>query len=137
VVTPEIRNRGTHDVLIAVVDGLKGFPEAINAVAARPKASPRGRYLAQNHVYGEDDDAYPANDKRYDYSELKKSPIPCRVLLPCLGISNGSLPLFDGGRIVHMLTSSAQNSSIRFRQIAFRCFDQRQTDGSGCSGSAR
>jgi putative transposase len=28
----EIRNRGTHDVLIAVVDGLKGFPEAINAV---------------------------------------------------------------------------------------------------------
>lgn len=28
----EIRNRGTHDVLIAVVDGLKGFPEAISAV---------------------------------------------------------------------------------------------------------
>jgi putative transposase len=28
----EIRNRGTHDLLIAVVDGLKGFPEAINAV---------------------------------------------------------------------------------------------------------
>ena len=28
----EIRNCGTHDVLIAVVDGLKGFPEAINAV---------------------------------------------------------------------------------------------------------
>lgn len=31
-VMTEIRNRGTHDVLIAVVDGLKGFPEAINAV---------------------------------------------------------------------------------------------------------
>ena len=30
-VMTEIRNRGTHDVLIAVVDGLKGFPEAINA----------------------------------------------------------------------------------------------------------
>ena len=28
----EIKNRGAHDILIAVVDGLKGFPEAINAV---------------------------------------------------------------------------------------------------------
>jgi putative transposase len=32
----EIRNRGVHDVLIACVDGLKGFPEAIQAVY--PKA---------------------------------------------------------------------------------------------------
>jgi putative transposase len=28
----EIKNRGVADILIAVVDGLKGFPEAINAV---------------------------------------------------------------------------------------------------------
>ena len=28
----EIRNRGVHDILIACVDGLKGFPEAIQAV---------------------------------------------------------------------------------------------------------
>lgn len=28
----EIKNRGTQDILIAVVDGLKGFPEAITAV---------------------------------------------------------------------------------------------------------
>lgn len=28
----DIRNRGTHDILIAVIDGLKGFPEAIEAV---------------------------------------------------------------------------------------------------------
>lgn len=28
----ELKNRGINDVLIAVVDGLKGFPEAINAV---------------------------------------------------------------------------------------------------------
>jgi putative transposase len=28
----EIRNRGTSDILIAVVDGLKGFPEAISTV---------------------------------------------------------------------------------------------------------
>jgi transposase-like protein len=28
----EIKNRGGNDVLIAIVDGLKGFPEVINAV---------------------------------------------------------------------------------------------------------
>ena len=28
----ELKNRGVLDILIAVVDGLKGFPEAINAV---------------------------------------------------------------------------------------------------------
>jgi putative transposase len=28
----ELRNRGVEDILITVVDGLKGFPEAINAV---------------------------------------------------------------------------------------------------------
>jgi putative transposase len=31
-VMTELRNRGTQDMLIAVVDGLKGFPEAITAV---------------------------------------------------------------------------------------------------------
>ena len=30
----ELKNRGVQDVLIAVVDGLKGFPEAI--IAAFP-----------------------------------------------------------------------------------------------------
>jgi len=29
----ELRNRGTEDILLAVVDGLKGFPEAITALA--------------------------------------------------------------------------------------------------------
>ena len=31
-VVNELKTRGTQDILIAVVDGLKGFPEAINAV---------------------------------------------------------------------------------------------------------
>lgn len=31
-VMSELRNRGTQDILIAVVDGLKGFPEAIESV---------------------------------------------------------------------------------------------------------
>jgi len=31
-VMTELKGRGVHDILIAVVDGLKGFPEAINAI---------------------------------------------------------------------------------------------------------
>jgi len=31
----ELRNRDVEDILIAVVDGLKGFPEAITAVFPR------------------------------------------------------------------------------------------------------
>jgi putative transposase len=34
-VMAELRNRGVYDILIAVVDGLKGFPGAINAVFAQ------------------------------------------------------------------------------------------------------
>jgi transposase-like protein len=33
-VMTEIRSRGVNDILIAIVDGLQGFPEAINAVFA-------------------------------------------------------------------------------------------------------
>src|SRR5690349_21348285 len=35
-VTTELKNRGVEDILIACVDGLKGFPEAIEAIF--PKA---------------------------------------------------------------------------------------------------
>ncbi len=31
-VMSEIKNRGVNDILIAIIDGLKGFPEAINSV---------------------------------------------------------------------------------------------------------
>jgi transposase-like protein len=31
-VLTELQNRGVEDILIACVDGLKGFPDAINAV---------------------------------------------------------------------------------------------------------
>jgi putative transposase len=44
----ELKNRGVEDVLVAVVDGLKGFPDAITAVPAgdgsdlhRPSAAPQ------------------------------------------------------------------------------------------------
>jgi putative transposase len=31
-VLTELRNRGLHDILIAAIDGLQGFPEAIASV---------------------------------------------------------------------------------------------------------
>ena len=38
-VLTELKNRGLNDILIACVDGLKGFPEAINAVYPRRSSS--------------------------------------------------------------------------------------------------
>ena len=39
-VVNELKSRGVQDILIAVVDGLKGFPEAINAVFPRQSFKP-------------------------------------------------------------------------------------------------
>jgi putative transposase len=36
----ELKDRGVEDILIAVVDGLKGFPEAIAAVFPKPRSRP-------------------------------------------------------------------------------------------------
>jgi transposase-like protein len=35
----ELKNRGVEDVLIAVVDGLKGFPEAITFQGSTTRSS--------------------------------------------------------------------------------------------------
>lgn len=47
-VLTELKNRGLNDILIACVDGLKGFPEAINAVY--PEAS--RKVIINNRQYG-------------------------------------------------------------------------------------
>ena len=39
-VMAELKNRGVNDILIAVVDGLKGFPEAITAVFPQTRSRP-------------------------------------------------------------------------------------------------
>jgi transposase-like protein len=39
----ELKNRGANDLLIAVVDGLKGLPHAINAVFRWRRYSLNGR----------------------------------------------------------------------------------------------
>jgi putative transposase len=35
----ELKNRGVQDILVVVIDGLKGFPEAITAVSPKKEES--------------------------------------------------------------------------------------------------
>jgi putative transposase len=35
-VVTELKNRGVQDIFIACLDGLKGFPEAIEAIILKP-----------------------------------------------------------------------------------------------------
>ncbi len=46
----ELRNRGVNDILIAVVDGLKGFPEAINAAFPRAQVQTCVVHLLRNSL---------------------------------------------------------------------------------------
>ena len=48
--------RGVNDILIAVVDGLKGFPEAITAVFPQTQVSMRAMDQAERECSNEDDD---------------------------------------------------------------------------------
>jgi len=49
-VMAELKNRGVEDVLIAVVDGLKGFPEAITAVFPRAQVQTCIVHLIRNSL---------------------------------------------------------------------------------------
>jgi transposase-like protein len=49
-VVTEIKNRGVSDILIAVVDGLKGFPEAITAVFPRTQVQTCVVHLIRNSL---------------------------------------------------------------------------------------
>jgi len=48
-------NRRVNDILIAVVDGLKGFPEAITAVFPQTQVSMRAMDQAERECSNEDD----------------------------------------------------------------------------------
>ena len=50
----ELKNRGLQDILIAVVDGLKGFPEAITAAfpEAMVQTCPRHGHSDQWRFHG-------------------------------------------------------------------------------------
>lgn len=48
IVFNELNNRGLDDILIAVVDGLRGFPEAIEAVYPQAQSQTCIVYLNRN-----------------------------------------------------------------------------------------
>jgi len=49
-VAPELKNRGVEDVLIACVDGLNGFPEAIESIFPRAQVQLRVVQLLRNSL---------------------------------------------------------------------------------------
>ncbi len=63
----ELKNRGVEDVLIAVVDGLKGFPEAINAVFPQTVVQTCIVHLIRNSM-----DFASWKDRKAIAAELKK-----------------------------------------------------------------
>ena len=49
-VMTELKNRGVNDILIAVVDGLKGFPDAISAIFPQTQIQTRIVHLLRNSM---------------------------------------------------------------------------------------
>jgi putative transposase len=66
-VMSELKNRGVNDILIAIVDGLKGFPEAINAVFSETQIQTCIVHLIRNSL-----DFAPWKDRKALAAELKK-----------------------------------------------------------------
>jgi len=66
-VMTEIKNRGVNDILIAVVDGLKGFPEAINSVFPETQIQTCIVHLIRNSL-----DFCSWKDRKPVAKELKK-----------------------------------------------------------------
>jgi len=62
----EIKNRGVGDVFIAVVDGLKGFPEAINAVFPQTSVQTCIVHMIRNSL-----NYVPWNDRKAVAADLK------------------------------------------------------------------
>ncbi len=65
-VITELKNRGLEDILVAVVDGLKGFPEAINAVFAQTQIQTCIVHLIRNSL-----DFVGWKDRKLVAAELK------------------------------------------------------------------
>lgn len=63
----ELRNRGVQDILIAAVDGLTGFPEAINAVFPKTEVQ-----LCIVHLIRSSLKYVPFKDRKHVAAELKK-----------------------------------------------------------------
>jgi putative transposase len=48
-VVTELKNRGVQDIFIACVDGLKGFPEAIESIYPRTSQTVLGKLIPRSH----------------------------------------------------------------------------------------
>lgn len=68
-VMTELQNRGVQDILIAVVDGLKGFPDAINAVFPKTEVQTCIVHLVRHSLsyVGWQDRKFVAADLRFIY----------------------------------------------------------------------
>jgi hypothetical protein len=70
----ELRSRGINDILIAVVDGLKGLVEAIEWISRRPRPSSPRRYVRRHTMQsGSLSDSLPAPGARRTASSGKGS----------------------------------------------------------------
>jgi putative transposase len=86
-VVSDLRNRGIEDILIAVVDGLKGFPEAIGAVFPRTTVQTCIVHLIRNSL------AYASwKDRRHVAAALK--PV---YTAPSEAAALAALEAFQGG----------------------------------------
>jgi len=66
-VVTELKNRGVKDILIACVDGLKGFPDAINSVYPETKVQLCIVHMVRNSLK-----YVPYKDKKAVSTDLKK-----------------------------------------------------------------
>jgi len=82
----ELKNRGVQDILIAAVDGLTGFPDAINAVFPKTEVQLCIVHMIRNSVK-----YVPYKDRKAVTSDLKEV-----YLAPSEGAARAALEKFSG-----------------------------------------
>jgi len=68
----ELKNRGVKDILIAVVDGLTGFPDAINSVFTKTEVQLCIRTLVRVHMVRNSLKYVPYKDRKAVTADLKE-----------------------------------------------------------------
>jgi hypothetical protein len=112
-VVNELKTRGAQDILVAVVDGLKGFPEAINAVfpqsVVRPADLTIGRIRRDATIIG------PATAAICDLI-LEHRPHPEQGFRSCLGILRLARP-FGVGRLEAAASRAIEIGALTFGSV--------------------
>jgi len=68
----ELKNRGVKDILIAAVDGLTGFPDAINSVFTKTEVQLCIRTLVRVHMVRNSLKYVPYKDRKAVTADLKE-----------------------------------------------------------------